>query len=67
MTVVSDTGPILALAKTDGLSALFSLFPAVLTAPAVLARAIVGALNQRPDVWISASLCERTIAEIESD
>jgi uncharacterized protein len=173
VTVVSDTGPILALAKTGGLSALFGLFPAVLTAPAVYeeavteglrlgapdalllqehyqsgsltvrkpagtslprpallgcgeeesillaielkaswllvddldarraalanfeaagvhvqvkgtlgvviaavrsgnlsrtdARAIVGALNQRPDVWISTGLCERAISEIERD
>ena len=33
--IVSDAGPLMALAKTGGLAALFGLFPSVLTAPAV--------------------------------
>ena len=45
MTVVSDSGPLLALAKVCGLEALFRLFPRVLTPPAVYEEVVTAGLR----------------------
>lgn len=45
MIVVSDAGPLIALAKTDGLGALFSLFPSIVTPPAVYEEVVTAGLR----------------------
>jgi len=43
--VVSDSGPLMALAKVGGLDTLFSLFPKILTPPAVYEELITAGLR----------------------
>jgi uncharacterized protein len=43
--VVSDAGPLMALAKTAGLGALFSLFPSIVTPPAVYEEVVTAGLR----------------------
>lgn len=45
MIVVSDAGPLMALGKTQGLGALFRLFPSILTPPAVYEEAVTAGLR----------------------
>ncbi|HYU32913.1 MAG TPA: DUF3368 domain-containing protein [Thermoanaerobaculia bacterium] len=45
MIVVSDAGPLMALAKTAGLGALFRLFPSILTPPAVYEEVVTAGLR----------------------
>lgn len=45
MIVVSDAGPLMALAKMDGLGALFSLFPSILTPQAVYEEVVTAGLR----------------------
>lgn len=45
MTVVSDAGPLMALAKTGGLAALLRSFPSVVTAPAVYEEIVTEGLR----------------------
>lgn len=45
MIVVSDSGPLLALGKTEGLGALFRLFPSILTPPAVYEEAVTAGVR----------------------
>jgi len=57
VTVVSDSGPLMALAKVGGLDVLFRLFPTIHTPPAVHAELITAGLRLgAPDV---AALQER--------
>ena len=44
MTVVADAGPLIALAKIDGLGALFDLYPSLFVAPTVYDEAITAGL-----------------------
>ena len=41
MKIVSDAGPLMALAKVDGLAVLFRLFPRILIPPAVYEETVV--------------------------
>ena len=45
VSVVSDSGPLMALAKTGGLGVLFRLFPSVLTPPAVYEELVTEGLR----------------------
>lgn len=45
MTVVSDAGPLMALAKVGGLDVLFRLYPKVLTPPAVFDELVAAGLR----------------------
>ena len=45
MIVVSDAGPLMALAKTAGLGALFRLYPSILTPPAVYEEVVTAGLR----------------------
>ncbi len=45
MIVVSDAGPLMALAKTAGLDALFSLFPSIITPSAVYGEVVTAGLR----------------------
>jgi predicted nucleic acid-binding protein len=56
--VVSDAGPLLALAKVDGLSALFRLFPQILIPPAVHEETVVaGQRLGAPDAVLLEACC----------
>lgn len=45
MIVVADAGPLMAFGKTDGLGALFRLFPSILTPPAVYEEVVTAGLR----------------------
>lgn len=45
MIIVADAGPLMALAKVNGLEALFRLFPKVLTPPAVYSEVVTEGLR----------------------
>ncbi len=50
MTVVADAGPLMALAKIDGLGTLFDLYPKIITAEAVFEESVrAGQRVQAPD------------------
>jgi predicted nucleic acid-binding protein len=56
--VVSDSGPLLALAKVDGLGALFRLFPQILIPPAVYEETVVaGQRLGAPDAALLEACC----------
>jgi predicted nucleic acid-binding protein len=56
--VVSDAGPLLALAKVDGLRALFRLFPQILIPPAVHEETVVaGQRLGAPDAALLEACC----------
>ena len=54
MIVVADAGPLIALAKVGALDVLFSLYNEQ-------AIRLVEAIRGRPDIWVSADLCNRVI------
>jgi len=59
VTVVADAGPLIALAKVDGLPLLFSLFPEILIPPAVRTEAVtVGQRRNEPDAHLLAQRLE---------
>ena len=58
MKVVSDAGPLMALAKVDGLSALFRLYPQILISPAVHEETVVaGQRLGAPDAALLEACC----------
>jgi predicted nucleic acid-binding protein len=61
--VVSDAGPLMALAKVDGLSALFRLFPQILIPPAVHEETVIaGQRLGAPDAALLEACChDRTL------
>lgn len=81
MTVVSDTGPLIALAKIEALHLLRDLYRQVVTGPTVYTEAVtagmamnaadalafdlVQALKGRPDVWLTPALCEVVIKTLQ--
>jgi predicted nucleic acid-binding protein len=57
--VVSDAGPLMALAKIDGLNALFRLFPRILIPPAVHEETVVaGQRLGAPDAALLDACCK---------
>jgi predicted nucleic acid-binding protein len=57
--VVADAGPLLALAKIDGLGALFRLFPQILIPPAVHEETVVaGQRLGAPDAALLEACCK---------
>jgi len=59
VTVVADAGPLIALAKVDGLPVLFSLFSEILIPPAVRTEAVTaGEQRNEPDARLLAEQLE---------
>ncbi|HEY2291741.1 MAG TPA: DUF3368 domain-containing protein [Thermoanaerobaculia bacterium] len=58
MKIVSDAGPLMALAKVDGLAVLFRLFPRILIPPAVHEETVVaGQRLGAPDAALVEAWC----------
>jgi uncharacterized protein len=65
--VVSDAGPLMALAKTGGLGALFSLFPSIITSPAVYEEVVTAGLRLgAPDALLLRELYQAGSLEVQS-
>ncbi len=65
MTVIADSGPLIALAKVGGLESLFSVYPEItvgfIEGSTSLDRALelLDSIRLRRDVWISSDLCQQ--------
>ncbi len=58
MKIVSDAGPLMALAKVDGLAVLFRLFPRILIPPAVYEETVIaGQRLGAPDATLLEAFC----------
>lgn len=67
MIVISDAGPLLALAKVDGLGALFQLFPSVLTPPRVYEEVVTaGTRLGAPDAAVIEDAFRKGLLELSA-
>lgn len=67
MIVISDAGPLLALAKVGGLRVLFDLFPNILTPPGVYEEAVAAGLRLgAPDAAVLDEAFRKGLLEVSA-